>query len=100
LGTDIHGNITRLNNALAGMAETLERCQAMLALTEKQLAEAKEEVKIPFGKEGELKEKLARLAELNALLNMHEKVTEVIGEPEPERETSLQRAQKELEYAR
>ena len=98
LGTDIHGNITRLNNELAGMAAELTICAEQLATTEKQLETAKEEVKVPFNKADELKEKSERLAELNALLNMDEKTPEVLDEPEaPPQETALQKKQRELE---
>ena len=46
---------------------------------QKQLETAKEEVKKPFEKEAELKEKLERLSELNALLNMDERGDNIVG---------------------
>ncbi|MCR5778228.1 MAG: DEAD/DEAH box helicase family protein, partial [Lachnospiraceae bacterium] len=73
LGADASGNITRINNALEGMTTRLEEVEQKLADTERQLANAKLEVGKPFEKEAELKEKLDRLAELNALLNMDDK---------------------------
>jgi hypothetical protein len=73
LGTDIHGNITRLDNALDGLAASLQNCESNLADTQAQLAAAKGEVDRPFPQEQEYKEKSLRLKEVNALLNMDEK---------------------------
>ena len=58
------------------MEKSQAKEQELLANTEKQLENAKEEVEKPFAQEDELNEKLERLAELNALLNMDEKGTE------------------------
>ena len=73
IGSDPSGNITRINNALEGMAKQLEDAVAKLENVEHQLETAKIEVVKPFAQEAELAEKLDRLAELNALLNMDEK---------------------------
>lgn len=73
LGTDIHGNITRLDNAIAKFEDNLLRCQERLETTKVQLETAKQEVEKPFSQEEELKEKVARLGELNALLDMDKK---------------------------
>jgi hypothetical protein len=100
LGADVHGNVARLNNALSGMAAKLEANRTMLAEVETRLESARAQAAVPFGKADELKEKTARLTELNALLNMDEKESVVMDEPEQEQETSLQRAQKALEYER
>mgnify|MGYP002624747585 CR=1 FL=1 len=73
VGSDPSGNITRINNALEGMGKQLEEAVARLENVEHQLETAKIEVVKPFPQEAELAEKLDRLAELNALLNMDEK---------------------------
>ena len=73
VGSDPSGNITRINNALEGMTKQLEEAVTKLQTVEQQLETAKVEVVKPFAQEAELAEKLDRLAELNALLNMDEK---------------------------
>jgi len=73
LGTDEIGNITRMNNLLESFPERLIELEQKLENIQNQLASAKEEVIKPFPKEDELTEKLERLNELNALLNMDEK---------------------------
>jgi len=78
LGTDIYGNITRLNNALAEMPKKLEYCREQLNTLRQQMETAKEQIDIPFEKEQELQTKSARLAELNILLNMDKHENEVI----------------------
>ncbi|MBQ9437625.1 MAG: hypothetical protein IJU50_04780, partial [Lachnospiraceae bacterium] len=70
LGADPLGNVTRINNALEGMQGKLEGFHAELAEAEKNLKEAKEAVKKPFPKEQELAEKLARLSELDRMLDL------------------------------
>ena len=79
VGTDPLGNITRINNALEAMPAQLEEAQTKLSNVEHQLETAKAEVDKPFPQEAELSEKLERLAELNALLNMDEKGDDAIG---------------------
>ena len=79
VGTDPLGNITRINNALEAMPAQLEEEQTKLSNVEHQLETAKAEVDKPFPQEAELSEKLERLAELNALLNMDEKGDDAIG---------------------
>ena len=79
VGTDPLGNITRINNALEAMPAQLEEAQMKLSNVEHQLETAKAEVDKPFPQEAELSEKLERLAELNALLNMDEKGDDAIG---------------------
>ena len=79
VGTDPLGNITRINNALEAMPAQLEEAQTKLSNVEHQLETAKAEVNKPFAQEAELSEKLERLAELNALLNMDEKGDDAIG---------------------
>lgn len=89
VGADALGNLTRINNALEGMEGKLIQEQGALANTEKQLANAREEVTKPFPQEMELKEKLERLNELNALLNMDEKgSSDCMEEPEEDLEAA------------
>lgn len=78
IGMDPLGNITRINNALEGMSKQLGDMQTLLDNTKRQLENAKIEVDKPFVKEAELSEKMERLAELNALLNMDEKDSDAI----------------------
>jgi hypothetical protein len=78
LGTDIHGNITRLDNALAGFASSLQNCREQLTETETQLKAAQSEVTRPFAQELELASKAKRLADVNSLLNMNEKDSVVL----------------------
>ena len=72
LGSDARGNITRLDNCLAAMPDQLQKMQDTLENLYNQQAAAKEEVGKPFPQEAELREKSARLAELDAALNMDE----------------------------
>ena len=73
IGTDPLGNLQRLSNALEGMTGKMETVAQKLENVEHQLETAKVEVTKPFPQEAELAEKLERLTELNALLNMDEK---------------------------
>ena len=70
LGTDPRGNILRIDNALSGIPERMNRAQDELDDLLKQQEAAKQEAGKPFPQEDELKEKSARLAELDAALNM------------------------------
>ena len=83
LGSDAFGNITRLHNVLAGMAGKLSEAETKLNNVTHQLETAKMEVQKPFPAEEELKEKMERLAELDALLNMDEKGGTPVLENEP-----------------
>lgn len=73
IGADLLGNLQRLSNALEGMGKRMEEVAQKLENVEHQLETAKVEVTKPFSQEAELAEKLERLTELNALLNMDEK---------------------------
>lgn len=73
IGADPLGNLQRLSNALEGMDKRMEEVAQKLENVEHQLETAKVEVTKPFPQEAELAEKLERLTELNALLNMDEK---------------------------
>ena len=70
LGKDARGNLVRIDNALAQMPERYKTVQGRLENVQAQLATAKAELGKPFPQEAELKEKSARLAELNAELNI------------------------------
>ncbi|MBR3429043.1 MAG: DEAD/DEAH box helicase family protein [Clostridia bacterium] len=69
-GTDARGNILRLDNVLANMPQRQEDAKARLENARNQLASAKEELGKPFPQEEELKTKSARLAVLDAELNL------------------------------
>lgn len=73
LGADALGNITRINNLLESYPEKLAEAEQRLETVQEQMTNAKEEVGKPFPKEEELNQKLERLSELNALLNMDER---------------------------
>lgn len=89
LGTDIHGNITRLDNAIDGIESRLDKAEEQLANTQAQLETAKVEVEKPFAQEDELQQKMARLTELNALLDMNQGDVPVVG-GEPDEKGSQQ----------
>ena len=93
LGTDIFGNIQRLDNALDSLYDRLSNCRAQLENVQQQLEAAKVEVEKPFPKEDELKEKTAHLDELNILLNLDKKENEIVdgdrADEVPERSTSV-----------
>jgi len=80
LGADVHGNITRLNNALAEMPKKLEYCREQLKTLRQQMETAKKEIDIPFEKEQELQSKSARLHELDILLNMDKAENEIMDD--------------------
>lgn len=85
LGADIYGNITRLDNLISSMPDKLKACEERLADTKVQLENAKAEVERPFPQEEELSQKMERLAELNALLDMDHHDNEIVdGEVEQE----------------
>ena len=70
LGDDARGNITRLDNAIDNFADRIADAENALQNLEQQKQAAEVEVAKPFAQEEELAEKSARLAELNALLNI------------------------------
>lgn len=88
LGSDILGNITRINNALADMPKKLEYSREQLKTLRQQVETAQEQIEIPFEKEQELQSKSARLAELNVLLNMDKRENEMLDD-EPDEEPEL-----------
>lgn len=78
IGKDPVGNMQRIHNTLSSIDRKLAESEQKLETVQQQLATAQEEVKKPFPKEAELNEKMERLSELNALLNMDEKGNETI----------------------
>ena len=83
LGSDIHGNIQCMENVLESLPSRLSACEKALATLKEQMENAKAEVEKPFEQEQELSEKAARLAELNALLNMDKRENAALdAEPE------------------
>ncbi len=78
LGTDIFGNIQRLDNVIESFPERVENCRALLENVHHQLEAAKTEAQAPFPREDELKAKSARLDELNILLNLDKKENEIV----------------------
>ena len=73
VGSDARGNITRLTNLIQTLPDRMTKVQARLDATKEQVAAAKAELGKPFPQEEELKTKSARLAELDAELNMDQR---------------------------
>ena len=96
LGDDASGNITRIDNLLERFEGYLSDNKRELEETEHQFETAKIEVEKPFSRDEELKEKTARLDELNILLNLDKRENELAddepdeGEVEPERKEKAQ----------
>lgn len=89
LGNDIYGNITRIDNALSNIVKELEENKDELENTKKQFENAKIDVKIPFDKENELKEKSTRLDRVNTLLKLDEKENIIIEDDERSEDDNL-----------
>ena len=91
LGSDVYGNISRIDNSFSGLPEKMELCKRGLEDLLRQVEEGKLEVDKPFAQEQELAEKASRLAELDALLNMEKGSPEMLdGEPEQEDEREIE----------
>lgn len=73
LGKDARGNLTRIENALNAIPERMQAVQDKLANLREQVETAKAELGKPFPQEEELRTKSARLAELNAELNIDDR---------------------------
>ena len=97
LGDDAYGNIIRLDNGIERFAESLSLAENDLENTKNQLETAKKEVQKPFIGEEELKTKLARLDELNILLNMDKRDNEIVGGEPDEGEVPNTRKEKTYE---
>jgi len=87
LGDDARGNITRLDNAIDNFADRIADAENTLQNLEQQKQAAEVEVAKPFAQEEELAEKSARLAELNALLNIDRDRSSSQDAPEETEET-------------
>ena len=97
LGDDAHGNIIRLDNGIDRFAESLSLAENDLENIKNQLETAKKEVQKPFSQEEELRTKLARLDELNILLNMDKRDNEIVGGEPDEGEVPNTRKEKTYE---
>ena len=97
LGDDVFGNITRIDNTVERFVDDLEKAKDSLADTKNQFETAQKEVQKPFVQEEELKSKLARLDELNILLNMDKKENEIVGGEPDEGESTEKRKEKSYE---
>ena len=89
LGDDARGNITRLDNAIDNFADRIADAENALQNLEQQKQAAEVEVAKPFAQEEELAEKSARLAELNALLNIDRDRSSSQDVPEETEETEI-----------
>ena len=87
LGDDARGNITRLDNAIDNFTDRIADAENALQNLEQQKQAAEVEVAKPFAQEEELAEKSARLAELNALLNIDRDRSSSQDTPEESEET-------------
>jgi len=74
VGNDARGNITRLDNTIEQIPKQMEMATDHLTTMRQQMAAAKQELGKPFPQDAELKTKSARLAELDADLNMDKQV--------------------------
>ncbi|MGF6990524.1 N12 class adenine-specific DNA methylase [Lachnospiraceae bacterium PM6-15] len=97
LGTDVHGNITRIDNLFENMPDRCETVKEELADTKVQLENARTEMEAPFSKEAELEDKTKRLKELNILLNMGEKDRSAVDTAPEETDNSRAKAPQEYE---
>ncbi len=88
LGSDVFGNIQRLDNTLGAFEERMAACADQLENTRVQLENAKAEVQKPFPQEEELKTKSARLNELNAMLNLDKRENEIVDGERADEEPS------------
>ena len=80
LGSDLLGNITRIDNTLGNIKNKLEKSKNDLVETRKQFENAKLETQRPFPQEEELKQKSKRLDELNIQLNLNKNDKEIIDD--------------------
>lgn len=91
LGTDVFGNIQRMDNLLESMPTRQLDYKEKLKNLEIQVEIAKQEVEKPFPREEELKAKSARLDQLNILLNMDKRENEIVDGVQDEGEIQSQR---------
>ena len=86
LGTDIFGNIQRMDNMLGSFEDLMHNAEAQLQNVRVQLENAKHDVELPFSQEEELRTKSARLDELNISLNMDRPENEILDSDREEDE--------------
>jgi len=91
LGTDVFGNLQRMDNYLETLPVKEQTCRERLGDLQTQLETAKIEVQQPFPRDEELKTKTARLEELNALLNMDNKAPAERSQAEKTKEQEMER---------
>ena len=97
LGTDVFGNLQRMDNALEGLPIKEQTCREQLSNLQTQLETAKVEVQKPFPREAELNTKTARLEELNSLLNLDHKEPEIVDTEPDEDQRPPERRRPQLE---
>ena len=97
LGTDVFGNLQRMDNALEGLPIKEQACREQLSDLQTQLETAKAEVQKPFPRETELNTKTARLEELNTLLNLDHKEPEIVDAEPDEDQRPPERRRPQLE---
>ena len=97
LGTDVFGNLQRMDNALEGLPIKEQACREQLSNLQTQLETAKAEVQKPFPRETELNTKTARLEELNSLLNLDHKEPEIVDTEPDEDQRPPERRRPQLE---
>lgn len=97
LGTDVFGNLQRMDNALEGLPIKEQACREQLSNLQTQLETAKAEVQKPFPREAELNTKTARLEELNTLLNLDHKEPEIVDAEPDEDQRPPERRRPQLE---
>lgn len=100
LGTDIYGNIQRLDHLLEGFEDRMHNAEAQLENVRAQLENAKAEVEKPFPQEEELRQKMARLDELNISLNMDKRENEIVDGDREDDEGGLADRNKEDRHER
>lgn len=86
LGTDINGNITRINNCLENISRDIPHEREKLDNTNFQLENAKNEIQKEFPQEQLLNEKLKKLDEINAELKINDNAHEMLGDEQEEKE--------------
>ena len=97
MGTDVFGNLQRMDNALEGLPIKEQTCREQLFNLQTQLEAAKAEVQKPFPREAELNTKTARLEELNTLLNLDHKEPEIVDAEPDEDQRPPERRRPQLE---
>ncbi len=93
LGQDVHGNITRIDNALEAMPEQQNAAELLLENMHVQLKNAKEELNVPFSHDDELQQKSKRLDELNIELSMNKSDIVLADGDEPQAQGEKQKNQ-------